>query len=68
VLSGDLGSHTLTVVDPATGGVRGAITGTRGPRQAIAFARNSIKAWVLNEDLTVAEVDVPGMKVTRILG
>lgn len=68
LLSGDLGSHTLTVVDPTTGGVKGAITGTKGPRQAIAFAKSSIKAWVLNEDLTVAEVDVPGMKVTRTLG
>lgn len=67
LLSGDLGSNTLTVIDPSTGAIKGSITGTAGPRQAITFAKDSTRAWVLNENLSVAEIDLPGMRVTRTL-
>ncbi|MEV6139702.1 YncE family protein [Nocardia sp. NPDC051990] len=68
LLSGDMGSNTVTAIDPQSGSVRATITGTKQPRQAIAIGRNSICAWVLNEDLTVAEIDIPGARVTKTLG
>ena len=67
VLSGDLGSDTLTAFAPWTGTVIGTVTGVNGPRQAISFSEDSTTAWVLNEDLTIAEVDVRDLMVTRTL-
>ncbi|MFJ3825435.1 YncE family protein [Streptomyces nodosus] len=68
LFSGNLGGNTLTAVDPDTGTVIGTVTGLIGPRQAISFSADSKTAWVLNEDLTVAEVDVHALKVIRTLG
>ncbi|MFF3291268.1 hypothetical protein [Streptomyces sp. NPDC003023] len=42
--------------------------GLKGSRQAIGFSADSKTAWVLNEDLTVAEVDAEDLEVTRVLG
>ncbi|MFD8097417.1 YncE family protein [Streptomyces malaysiensis] len=68
LFSGNLGGNTLTAVDPGPGSVIGTVTGLIGPRQAISFSADSKTAWVLNEDLTIAEVDVPALKVIRTLG
>ncbi|MFF8919579.1 YncE family protein [Streptomyces sp. NPDC015032] len=68
LFSGNLEDNSLTAVNPADGEVRGTVKGLKGPRQAISFSADSKTAWVLNEDLTVAEVDVAALKVTRTLG
>ncbi|MER5359065.1 beta-propeller fold lactonase family protein [Streptomyces sp. NPDC002785] len=68
LLSGNLEGNTLTAVNPASGETFGTVKGLKGPRQAISFSADSKTAWVLNEDLTVAEVDVDALKVTRTLG
>ncbi|WP_051792104.1 YncE family protein [Amycolatopsis jejuensis] len=68
LFSGNLAGNSLTAVDPATGTVLGTVTGLKGPRQAISFSADSTTAWVLNEDLTVAEVDVQARQVKRVLG
>ncbi|WP_228003118.1 YncE family protein [Nocardia australiensis] len=68
LLTGDLASSTVTVVDPGAGTVRTTITGTKRPRQAIAIGRDSTSAWVLNEDLTIAEIDIQAARVVRTLG
>ncbi|MFF8812404.1 YncE family protein [Streptomyces pactum] len=68
LLSGNLKGNSLTAVEPGSGDVIGTVTGVKGPRQAISFSADSRTAWVLNEDLTVAQVDVRALKVTRTLG
>ncbi|MFI0977682.1 YncE family protein [Streptomyces sp. NPDC021093] len=73
LFSGNMKDNTLTAVDPKTnkpvGTVKSGPTGAlKGPRQAISFSADSHTAWVLNEDLTVAEVDVSALAVTRTLG
>lgn len=73
LFSGNMKGNTLTAVDPETnkpvGTVKSGPKGSlKGPRQAISFSADSQTAWVLNEDLTVAEVDVSDLEVTRILG
>jgi YVTN family beta-propeller protein len=73
LLSGNMKGNTLTAVDPednsVTGTVRSGPNGAlKGPRQAISFSADSKTAWVLNDDLTVAEVDVDRLEVTGILG
>ncbi|MFD8453649.1 YncE family protein [Streptomyces coelicoflavus] len=73
LLSGDMKSNTLTAVDTADNSVIGTVKSgpkgaLKGPRQAISFSADSKTAWVLNDDLTVAKVDVENLKVTDILG
>ncbi|MFH8442138.1 YncE family protein [Streptomyces sp. NPDC018026] len=73
LLSGDMKSNTLTAVNTADNSVIGTVKSgpkgaLKGPRQAIGFSADSKTAWVLNDDLTVAEVDVEHLKVTDILG
>lgn len=68
LFSGNMAADTLTAVDPKTNTRTGTVKGLKGPRQAISFSADSKTAWVLNEDLTVAEVDVHDLEVTRTLG
>lgn len=73
VLSGDKVSNTLTAINTKDNSVIGTVSSgpagaLKGPRQAISFSADSKTAWVLNDDLTVAEVDVPHLKVTGVLG
>ncbi|MDF0606141.1 beta-propeller fold lactonase family protein [Neisseriaceae bacterium TC5R-5] len=65
--AGNLKSNSLTVVALPAFNVNGEITGLRGPRQAISFSRDSSTAWVLNEDLSIAEVDLSRNKIVREL-
>ncbi|MFF1279119.1 YncE family protein [Streptomyces marokkonensis] len=68
LFSGNKGANSLTAIDPGTGDVKGTVTGLKAPRQAISFSADSQTAWVLNEDLSVAEVDVDALRVVRTLG
>lgn len=68
LLSGNLMGNSLTAIRPATGEVVGTVTDVIGPRQAISYSKDSSIAWVLNADLTVAEVDVKALRVKRLLG
>ncbi|WP_328564961.1 YncE family protein [Streptomyces coelicoflavus] len=73
LLSGDMKSNTLTAVNTADNSVIGTVKSgpkgaLKGPRQAISFSADSKTAWVLNDDLTVAKVDVENLEVTDILG
>ncbi|WP_331727828.1 hypothetical protein OHA99_36320 (plasmid) [Streptomyces coelicoflavus] len=73
LLSGNMADDTLTAVNTADNSVIGTVESgpkgeLKGPRQAISFSADSKTAWVLNDDLTVAEVDVENLKVTDILG
>ncbi|MEF9915472.1 hypothetical protein RJT17_35790 [Streptomyces sp. P5-A9] len=73
LFSGNKEDNTLTAVNPADNTVRGTVKSgpkgyLKGPRQAISFSADSGTAWVLNEDLTVAEVDVKTLEVTDLLG
>ncbi|WP_217198286.1 YncE family protein [Streptomyces buecherae] len=68
---GNLQDSTVTAMDPVTG--RGADLRDerhllKGPRQAITFSSDSRTAWVLNEDLAIAVVDVASRTVTHTLG
>lgn len=65
--SGNLKSNSLTVVSLPAFKAVGEITGFSGPRQAISFSRDSAKAWVLNEDLGIAEVDLARKAIVRVL-
>ncbi|GGB28889.1 hypothetical protein GCM10011492_18940 [Flexivirga endophytica] len=73
LLSGDKESNTLTAINTDDNSVIGAVKSgpkgaLKGPRQAISFSADSKTAWVLNEDLTVAKVDVQQLEVTDVLG
>lgn len=68
LFSGNMEGNSLTAVDPTTGAATATVTGLKGPRQAISFSADSKTAWVLNSDLTIAEVNVDGLEVTRTLG
>lgn len=68
LFSGNMRGNSLTALDPATGAVLGTVEGLFAPRQAIAWRRDSRVAWALNEDLTIAEVDVDRLAVIRTIG
>ncbi|MFF6995790.1 YncE family protein [Streptomyces sp. NPDC008313] len=73
LLSGNMADNTLTAVRTKDNSVLGTVKSgpkgaLKGPRQAISFSADSKTAWVLNDDLTVAEVDVDNREVTDILG
>ena len=63
--AGNLKSNSLTEVALPDFKPAAQIGGLTGPRQAISFSRNSRKAWVLNEDLGLAEVDLAARAVIR---
>ncbi|AXE31936.1 phosphate ABC transporter substrate-binding protein [Chromobacterium phragmitis] len=63
--SGNLKSDSLTEVALPAFTPAAQIGGLSGPRQAISFSRDSRKAWVLNEDLSVAELDLATRRITR---
>ncbi|AXK37964.1 YncE family protein [Crenobacter cavernae] len=65
--SGNLKGNSMTIVSLPDFKATGEITGLKGPRQAITFSKDSRKAWVLNEDLSVAEVDLDTRQVIRTL-
>ncbi|MCD4486800.1 beta-propeller fold lactonase family protein [Chromobacterium vaccinii] len=65
--SGNLKSDSLTEVALPAFRPAAQIGGLSGPRQAISFSKDSRKAWVLNEDLSVAELDLATRRITREL-
>ncbi|MFJ3366439.1 YncE family protein [Streptomyces anthocyanicus] len=79
LLSGNKADNTLSAVKIThkdgriTHTVLGTIAGSgenylKAPRQAISFSNDSKTAYVLNEDLTVAQVDIASRTVTKVLG
>ncbi|WP_024301619.1 YncE family protein [Pseudogulbenkiania sp. MAI-1] len=65
--AGNLKSNSLTEVTLPDFKSVAEIGGFRGPRQAISFSRDSRRAWVLNEDLSLAEVELVSRKIVREL-
>lgn len=65
--SGNLKGNSMTIVSLPDFKVTGEIGGLHGPRQAITFSHDSRKAWVLNEDVSIAEVDLTARRITRTL-
>ncbi|UTH73239.1 YncE family protein [Chromobacterium sp. IIBBL 290-4] len=63
--AGNLKSDSLTEVALPDFKPAAQIGGLSGPRQAISFSRDSRKAWVLNEDLGLAEVDLSARAIIR---
>ncbi|MFD4350336.1 YncE family protein [Streptomyces coelicoflavus] len=79
LLTGNKADNTLTAVKithengKITHTVLGTIAGSgknylKAPRQAISFSNDSKTAYVLNEDLTIAQVDIATRTVTKVLG
>ncbi|MBT2867774.1 beta-propeller fold lactonase family protein [Chromobacterium violaceum] len=63
--AGNLKSGSLTEVALPDFKPAAEIGGLSGPRQAISFSRDSRKAWVLNQDLSVAELDLATRGIVR---
>ena len=68
VYSGDKVDNTLTVVDTTTRKVVGKVVGFDEPRQAITFTRDGRQAYVLNQDLSVAVVDLGALRIANTIG
>jgi YVTN family beta-propeller protein len=66
--SGNLGDNSLSVVPLPGDHVSATISGFKQPRQAIVFTRDSRKAFVLNNDLSVSEVDLAAGRIVRTIG
>ncbi|GGS54052.1 hypothetical protein GCM10010171_56470 [Actinokineospora fastidiosa] len=67
LLSGNSADNTLTVINPVDRTVLGTVIGLDEPRQAITFRTDSKVAWVLNKDLTIAEVNIEKLEVVRVI-
>lgn len=67
VYAGNLGDNSLSVIDVASKSVIATITGFKEPRQAIVFTRDGKTAYVLNEDLGIAKVDLASNRVEATL-
>ena len=67
VYAGNLGDNSLSVIDVASRSVVATITGFKEPRQAIVFTRDGKTAYVLNEDLGIAKVDMASNRVEATL-
>jgi YVTN family beta-propeller protein len=67
VYAGNLGDNSLSVIDVASKSVIATITGFKEPRQAIVFTRDGKTAYVLNEDLGLANVDLASNRVEATL-
>ena len=67
VYAGNLGDNSLSVIDVASKSVVATITGFKEPRQAIVFTRDGTTAYVLNEDLGIAKVDLARNRVEATL-
>ena len=63
VYAGNLGDNSLSVIDVASKSVVATIFGFKEPRQAIVFTRDGRSAYVLNEDLSLAKVDLASNRV-----
>lgn len=62
--SGNLGDNSMSVIALPSMKVTATITGLEGPRQAIVFSKDGSLAYVLNEDLSIAIVDLHTNQVT----
>jgi YVTN family beta-propeller protein len=65
VYAGNLGDNSVSVISVDTQKVVATIFGFKEPRQAIVFTRDGKLAYVLNEDLSVAKVD---LAIHRVVG
>ncbi len=66
--TGNLKDNTLSVIALPSMEVVATVTGFKGPRQAIVFTKDSQTAFVLNEDLSVAKIDVKTNQVLSTIG
>jgi len=66
--SGDKIDNTLTIVDTAQRTVVGKILGFHEPRQAIVLHPDGTHAFVLNNDLSIAAVDLRTGTIVREIG
>jgi YVTN family beta-propeller protein len=67
VYAGNLGDNSVSVISVDTQKVVATITGFKEPRQAIVFTRDGKLAYVLNEDLSVAKVDLASHRIVGTL-
>lgn len=67
ILTGNKDSNSVSIINLSSKTVSAPLTDAKlnGPRQAIVFKRDSQFAWVLNEDLTLAKIDVVHGKVDQ---
>jgi len=66
--TGNLKDNTLSVIALPSMEVIATVTGFKEPRQAIVFTRDSQTAFVLNEDLSVAKIDVKTNQILSTIG
>ena len=66
--TGNLKDNTLSVIALPSLEVVATVIGLKEPRQAIVFTEDSQTAFVLNEDLSVAKVDVKANQVLSNIG
>jgi YVTN family beta-propeller protein len=66
--SGDKIDNTLTIIDTAKRTVVGKIIGFHEPRQAIVLRPDGTQAYVLNNDLSIAAVDLRTGTIVREIG
>lgn len=67
VYTGNLKDNSLSVIALPSLAVVATVTGLKEPRQAIVFTKDSRTAFVLNEDLSVATVDVTTHRVVSTM-
>ncbi|MDR3481440.1 MAG: beta-propeller fold lactonase family protein [Burkholderiaceae bacterium] len=65
--AGNLADNTLSVISLPSQKVSATISGFKEPRQAIVFTRDSKTAYVLNEDLSIAKVDLSSNKLVETI-
>jgi len=63
VYAGNLADNSVSVIDASTLKVVATIEGFKQPRQAIVFTRDGKFAYVLNQDLSIAQVDRGAQRV-----
>ncbi|PRC93415.1 YncE family protein [Solimicrobium silvestre] len=65
--SGNLADNSLTVISLPSEHVVASVDGLKQPRQAIVFSHNSKLAYVLNEDLSVAIINLDNNKIAEVI-
>jgi YVTN family beta-propeller protein len=63
VYSGNLADNTLSAIALPSHEVSATVSGFKEPRQAIVFTHDSKFAYVLNEDLSIAKLDLGSNKI-----
>lgn len=63
LISGNLADNNLTVISLPNQQVSATVNGFKEPRQAIVYTHDSKSAYVLNEDLSIAKLDLDSNKI-----